>query len=130
MRIKVALLAGIVFWGLVSVGLATDVTIYNDDLGLVREQRTFDLKSGVSAVIMDDVAARIDATSVHFTSLKDPTGISVIEQNFQFDLVNENKLLEKYLGREIEIERFVGEGKSLKEVEERIIEEIKKMVKK
>ncbi len=116
MRIKVALLAGIVFWGLVSVGLATDVTIYNDDLGLVREKRTFDLKSGVSAVTMDDVAARIDATSVHFASLSDPTGISVLEQNFQYDLVNENKLLEKYLGREIEIERFVGEGKDRREI--------------
>lgn len=116
MRIKVALLAGIVFWGWVSVGLATDVTIYNDDLGLVREQRTFDLKSGVSAVTMDDVAARIDATSVHFSSLNDPAGISVLEQNFQYDLVNENKLLEKYLGREIEIERFVGEGKDRREI--------------
>ncbi|MBK8574534.1 MAG: DUF4139 domain-containing protein [Elusimicrobia bacterium] len=102
--------------GVLSTVQAADVTIYNDDLGLVREQRSFEFKSGVSAVTMDDVAARIDATSVHFASLSDPAGISVLEQNFQYDLVNENKLLEKYLGREIEIERFVGEGKDRREI--------------
>ncbi len=110
------ILGGFVLLGLVPMVRATDVTIYNDDLGLVREQRSFDFKSGVNAVTMDDVAALIDATSVHFASLSDPAGISVLEQNFQYDLVNENKLLEKYLGREIEIERFVGEGKDHREI--------------
>ena len=113
---KMALVRWVFFQGLGSIVGATDVTIYNDDLGLVREQRTFDLKSGVSAVTMDDVAARIDATSVHFASLSDPAGVSVLEQNFQYDLVNEDKLLEKYLGKEIEIERFVGEGKDRREI--------------
>jgi hypothetical protein len=110
------ILGGFVLLGLVPMVRATDVTIYNDDLGLVREERSFDFKSGVNAVTMDDVAALIDATSVHFASLSDPAGISVLEQNFQYDLVNENKLLEKYLGREIEIERFVGEGKDHREI--------------
>jgi hypothetical protein len=95
---------------------ATDVTIYNDNLGLVREHRSFDFKRGLSTVTMDDVAAQIDPTSVHFTSVKDPASLKVLEQNFQYDLVNENKLLEKYLGREIEIERFTGEGKDRREV--------------
>lgn len=94
---------------------AVDVTIYNDNLGLVRDQRSFDFKSGVSAVTMDDVAAQIDATSVHFASLSDPGGLRVLEQNFQYDLVNETKLMEKYLGREIEIERIVGTGKDKRE---------------
>lgn len=110
------ILGGFVLLGLVPMVRATDVTIYNDDLGLVREERSFDFKSGVNAVTMDDVAALIDATSVHFASLSDPAGISVLEQNFQYDLVNENKLLEKYLGREIEIERFVGEGEDHREI--------------
>lgn len=113
---KLALVGWVSLQGLGLIVGATDVTIYNDDLGLVREQRTFDFKSGVSAVTMEDVAERIDATSVHFASLADPDGISVLEQNFQYDLVNENKLLEKYLGREIEIERFVGEGKDRREI--------------
>ena len=90
------ILGGFVLLGLVPMVRATDVTIYNDELGLVREERSFDFKSGVNAVTMDDVAALIDATSVHFASLSDPAGISVLEQNFQYDLVNENKLLEKY----------------------------------
>lgn len=113
---KTVILGGFVLMGMVPMVRATDVTIYNDDLGLVREERSFDFKSGVNAVTMDDVAALIDATSVHFASLSDPAGISVLEQNFQYDLVNENKLLEKYLGREIEIERFVGEGKDHREI--------------
>ena len=113
---KKTLIAWVVFLGMGTFVQATDVTIYNDDLGLVRERRSFDFKSGVSAVTMDDVAARIDATSVHFASLDDPSGLSVLEQNFQYDLVDENKLLEKYLGREIEIERFVGEGKDRREI--------------
>lgn len=105
----------IFLFGLIGLVHAVDVTIYNDNLGLVRERRSFDFKSGVSAVTMDDVAAQIDATSVHFASLTDPAGLRVLEQNFQYDLVNENKLMEKYLGREIEIERFVGEGRDRRE---------------
>ena len=84
---------------------ALDVTVYNQDLGLVRETRTFNLKRGVSDVSVSDIPAQIDATSVHFKSLSNPDGVSVLEQNFQYDLLNQQKLLDKYIGKEIEIER-------------------------
>ena len=87
---------------------ATEVTVYNDDLGLVKESRSYVLKNGIQELSVVDVAARIDPTSVHFKSLTAPEGVSVLEQNFQYDLISTEKLLEKYLGREIELERAVG----------------------
>src|SRR5437764_1500434 len=88
--------------------VATEVTVYNEDLGLVKDTRTFTLKTGVQDLSIVDVAAKIDATSVHFKSLTAPEGVSVIEQNFEYDLISTEKLLEKYLGKEIELERQVG----------------------
>jgi hypothetical protein len=101
--------------GVWSAAFATDVTVYNDNLGLVRETRAFTLKSGVNEVSVTDVPAQIDATSVHFKSLSDADGVTVLEQNFQYDLLNRQKLLEKYLGKEIEIERDLdGKRETLK----------------
>ena len=54
------------------------------------------------------MAAKIDPTSVHFKSLTAPDGVSVIEQNFQYHLISKQKLLDRYLGREIELERTLG----------------------
>jgi hypothetical protein len=89
---------------------ALEVTVYNQDLGLVRDVRTFSFKSGVQDLSVVDVAARIDATSVHIKSLTAPEAVSVLEQNFQYDLISTDKLLQKYLDKEIELERVVGLG--------------------
>ncbi len=92
---------------------AADVTVYNDNLGLVRETRVFTLKNGMNNIAVTDVPAQIDATSVHFKSLTNPDAVSVLEQNFQYDLLSQQKLLDKYIGKEIEIEREpIGGGKS------------------
>ena len=85
---------------------AVEVTVYNQNLGLVKDVRAFALKKGVNEVKLDDVAAQIDPTSVHFKSLSAPDGVSVLEQNFEYDLVNPQQLLQKYLGKEIELERY------------------------
>lgn len=87
---------------------AVEVTVYNDNLGLVKERRTFALKDGVTDVQASDVAAQIDATSVHFKSLTAPDAVSVLEQNFEYDLVNPDAILRKYLGKTIALERFSG----------------------
>ena len=68
--------------------------------GVVKQLRSFDLKSGRNTVSFTDVAAFLDPTTVGFTDLTDPR-TSVLEQSFQFDLVSPSKLLEKYLDREI-----------------------------
>lgn len=77
---------------------------------VVRHQRALQLNRGTNAVRFTDVAALIDPTTVSFESLTDPKGTSVIEQNFQFDLVNTQKLLEKYIDRRISVDQIRGSG--------------------
>jgi hypothetical protein len=83
-----------------------DLTIYEAKLALVREERTLDLKEGLSHVIIPDIPATIDGTSLHFSSLTDPGAVKVIEQNYQYDLVHQAKLLEKYIGKSVDFIRI------------------------
>ena len=87
---------------------AAEVTVYNTNLGLIKDVRPFEFKSGVNRLEVVDVAAHIDPTSVHFKSLTAPDAVSVLEQDFRYDLVSQEKLLSRYLGQEIELERFTG----------------------
>jgi len=81
------------------------VTIYNDGTGLVRDVRTVRLDKGESEVAFRDVSAKIRPETAIIKSLTDPHGIYVIEQNFDFDLLTPQKLLEKYVGRKVGIIR-------------------------
>jgi hypothetical protein len=85
---------------------AVDLTIYNQNLSLIREERTFSLARGISKVSVPDIPSTIDGTSVHFVSLTDATAVKVLEQNYQFDLVSQAKLMEKYIGKQIEFVRL------------------------
>jgi hypothetical protein len=71
--------------------------------GVVKEVRKIKLGAGLNELRFTDVAEFIDPTTVSFTNLDDPDGTAVLEQNFQFDLVSPDKLLEKYLDKEIEV---------------------------
>jgi hypothetical protein len=77
---------------------------------LVRHDRPFALERGRNTVRVTDVAALIDPTTVAFESLTDPAGTRVVEQNFQFDLVNSAKLLQKYVDRTIQVDQVRGNG--------------------
>ncbi len=77
---------------------------------VVRHERGLELARGVNTVRFTDVAALIDPTTVGFESLTDPQGTSVIEQNFQFDLVNTQRLLQKYIDRAISVDQVRGTG--------------------
>lgn len=77
---------------------------------VVRQQREIALNRGRNTVRFTDVAGLIDPTTVSFQSLTDPTGTSVIEQNFQFDLVNTQKLMQKYVDRRISVDQVRGSG--------------------
>lgn len=101
-------------WILVFLGgslLAQEVslTVYNQNLALVRDVRTLSLKSGTSNVSFTDVAARIDPTSVHFKSVTAPEKLSILEQNYEYDLVSAQKILEKYVDEEIRLVMEKGE---------------------
>jgi hypothetical protein len=79
------------------------LAIYNQGTALVRDRRTFDLDEGVNTVNFTDVASAIDPTSVSFTSLTDPDGTTVLEQNYVYDLVNSTALLARYLDQTITV---------------------------
>jgi hypothetical protein len=73
--------------------------------GVVREIRKIDLKAGENDVRFTDVASGIDPTTVSFVSLTDPTQTYVVEQNYEYDLVSGEKMLDKYLDKQIAVDR-------------------------
>ena len=75
---------------------------------VVKSNREFSLQRGVNKVQVNDVAALLDPTTVSFRSTDDPE-LRVLEQNYQFDLVSQQKLLQKYLGKTVTIEQSVGD---------------------
>lgn len=85
------------------------LTVYNQNRALVREIRKLSIASGVSTISFTDVAAQIDPTSVHFQSLTDPEKLTILEQNYEYDLVNSSKILEKYIDESIRIVTSEGE---------------------
>ncbi len=81
------------------------VTIYNDNLALVKDQRRIQIKGGVFTLAFRDVSAQIRPETALLRSLSNPGKLTVIEQNFDFDLLTPAKLLEKYVGKTVTIIR-------------------------
>src|SRR5580698_9768010 len=81
------------------------VTVYNSNLALVRDVRQIHLSAGVFPLHFEDVAASINPATVHFRSLSEPAKLSVVEQNYEYDLLEPAKLLQKYVGREVTLVR-------------------------
>jgi hypothetical protein len=79
------------------------VTVYNGNLGLVRDVREARLPGRQVEVQFEQVATQIDPTSVHLRSLTDPAGLAILEQNYEYDLLSSQKLLEKYVGRKVRL---------------------------
>jgi hypothetical protein len=84
------------------------VTIYNGNLGLVKDTREIRLDAGMLEVQFADVAAQIDPTSVHLKSLTDPAGLKILEQNYEYDLLTSAKLMEKYVGKKVRLYQSNG----------------------
>ena len=79
------------------------LTVYNEGTALVRDRREFNFSRGFNEIAFSDVAASIDPTSVLFKSLTDPEGTSILEQNYQYDLVDSSALFKKYLDQIIRV---------------------------
>ncbi len=75
------------------------VTIYNQDLALVKDQRSISLPEGQGVLAFREVSAKIRPE----TALLSGEGLSVLEQNFEFDLLSPQALLDKYVGKEVEV---------------------------
>lgn len=81
------------------------VTIYNENLALVKDQRKLQLKNGPLALAFRDVSARMRPETALLRSVSAPGSLYVQEQNFDFDLLTPQKLLEKYVGRSVQLVR-------------------------
>jgi hypothetical protein len=84
------------------------ITVYNSNLGLVKDVREVRLDPGLIETHFMDVAAQIDPTSVLLRSLTDPTGLKILEQNYEYDLLSSEKLMEKYVGRKVRLYQSNG----------------------
>ena len=83
---------------------AVSITVYNQNFGLVRETRTLNLSAGRLSLEFGDVAAGIQPETVYIRPLGS-SPLQVLEQNYQYDLLNPQKLLEKYVGRTVTVYR-------------------------
>ena len=93
------------------------VTIYNSNIGLVKDTRLINLKTGVLELKFMDVAAKIDPTTVHIKSLMNGSSLSVLEQNYEYDLLSPQKLLEKFVGQKVQLATINPETKKEEIVE-------------
>ena len=87
---------------------STEITVYNQGLGFVKDVRTIKLRSGQQNVVVEDVAQLIDATSVGFKCLNNPGSVSILEQNYQYDLISPEAILQKSVGKRIRFTRTMG----------------------
>jgi hypothetical protein len=81
------------------------VTIYNEDLALVKEVRNVALDAGVNRIALRDVSARMRPETALLRSLSHPGSLELLEQNFDFDLLTPAKLMEKYVGQSVRVAR-------------------------
>lgn len=80
-----------------------EVTVYNNNLGLIKETRPVVLPGGTGELEFMDVASHIQPSTVHVASPDSFPGFSILEQRYEYDLVSEQRLLDEYVGRRIKI---------------------------
>jgi len=88
------------------------VTVYNSNVALVRDTRDVALPTGEFQLRFMDIASTINAPTVHLRSLADPEKLNILEQDYEYDLLDANKMLDKYVGREVTILRAVQKSGS------------------
>jgi hypothetical protein len=93
------------------------ITVYNSDIALVRDVRNLTLARGAGNLRFMDIAATVNPATVHFRSLTEPSNVSVLEQNYEYDLLEPDKLLRKYVGREVTLMRNRTESGSTRQEE-------------
>src|SRR6202140_2493628 len=94
-----------------------NVTVYNSNIALVRDVRQLMLPSGTFRLKFMDIAATVNPATVHFRSLNDPEKLGVIEQNYEYDLLEPAKLLHKYVGKEVTLVRSYQDNNTTKREE-------------
>ena len=93
------------------------ITVYNSNIALVRDVRQLVLPTGSFRLKFMDIAATVNPATVHFRSLTEPDKLGVIEQNYEYDLLEPAKLLHKYVGKEVTLVRAYQENGTTKREE-------------
>lgn len=93
------------------------LTVYNGGLALVRDVRRVELPGGGVHLRFEDIAATVNPATVHLRSISQPGRLPVLEQNYEYDLLDPQKLLQKYVGRDVTLVRTTMEGGSAKTTE-------------
>jgi hypothetical protein len=99
--IMTVILLVLFLYGGLSAELA--VTVYNQNLALVKDKRALEFEKGRFEYSLTNVPSQIDPTSVHFKLLRNKDDAALLEQNYRYDLVGFGKIMEKYLDKEIEM---------------------------
>src|SRR6201998_261772 len=81
------------------------VAVYNSNIALIRDVRQVQLPTGTFRLKFMDIAATVNPATVHFRSLTEPEKVGVLEQNYEYDLLEPAKLLNKYVGKEVTLVR-------------------------
>ena len=84
-------------------GPGVGLTIYTDNFAVVRESRQMSFEKGINTKRFTDVASAIDPTSVNFKCLSSPGAVSILEQNYEYDLVNAASLLKRYIDKNVTV---------------------------
>jgi hypothetical protein len=79
------------------------LTVYNSNLGLVKETRLVNLQQGVQTLTFMDVPGKVEPASVSLKSLIDAASLNILEQSYEYDLASQQKLLEKFVGRKVDL---------------------------
>lgn len=95
---------------------ALSLTIYNSNTALVRDVRRLHLPAGNLELRFADVAPQIEPATVRIASLTNPRQLTVLEQDYRYDLLSPQKLLQKYVGKQVTLIRRVTENNSTREV--------------
>ena len=82
---------------------SVEVTVYNSNIGLVKDVRRLQLPAGEGELKFMDVAAQIIPVTVLVKSLNQPDGLAVLEQNYEYDLMSPQKLMDKYVGKKVKL---------------------------
>lgn len=88
-----------------------NLTVYNQGFALVKDVRTLQLTKGLQEIAVTDVAQQIEANSVGIRSISKPGSFSVLEQNYRYDLVSRQAILNKAVGGRISFVRVLPDGK-------------------
>jgi hypothetical protein len=83
--------------------IGLEITVYNSNIGLVKDRRQVKLQKGIHELKFMDVAAQIIPTSVNIKSLNGADSFNILEQNYEYDLLSPRKLLDKYVGKTLKL---------------------------